>query len=237
MFKRTIFALSLLVLAAPAIADEEEEGPLSGNVKLGYLATTGNTETSSLNAGFDALYKFTRWEHILELAALNASENNVNTAEAYEAAWTSRWNMTDRDFLYGRLSWRKDLFGAFRTQYSETLGYGRRVLDTGVHTLNLEVGAGARQSEDQLGFDDDETILTGGLDYRWAFSETAHFGQTFAVEAGDMNTFSESVTSVSATLVGRLALTASYTIRNNSDVPIGTVKKDTRTAIALEYGF
>lgn len=230
--------LLLLFLAFAVQAEEdEEEGPLSGMVKLGYLATTGNTETSSLNTGFDALYKFTRWEHAVAASALKSSENKVSTAEAYEAAWTSRWNMTERDFLYGRLSWRKDLFGAFRTQHSETLGYGRRILDTGVHTLNLEAGVGARQSEDQSGIEDDETILTGGLNYRWAFSETARFEQTLAVEAGDKNTFSESVTSVSSTLVGSLALTASYTIRNNSDVPIGTLKRDTRSAIALEYGF
>ena len=29
----------------------------------------------------------------------------------------------------------------------------------------------------------------------------------------------------------------SYTIRNNSDVPVGTEKTDTFTAVALEYTF
>ena len=63
------------------------------------------------------------------------------------------------------------------------------------------------------------------------------FDQTFRVEVGSDNTFSESVTSITARLIGALNLVASYTIRNNSDVPLGTEKTDTRTAVSLEYAF
>jgi putative salt-induced outer membrane protein len=59
----------------------------------------------------------------------------------------------------------------------------------------------------------------------------------FRLEVGGDNTFSESVTSITARLIGALNLVASYTIRNNSDVPVGTEKTDTRTAISLEYAF
>ena len=82
-----------------------------------------------------------------------------------------------------------------------------------------------------------KTIFFGGMDYKWQFSETAAFEQTFVLEAGEDNTFLESKSSVSATLVGALSLVASYTVRNNSDVPAGTEKTDTQTAISLEYGF
>jgi putative salt-induced outer membrane protein len=110
-------------------------------------------------------------------------------------------------------------------------------LDNDVHTLDGEVGFGARQSEDQLGVSQNETIVTGLLKYKWQFSETSEFGQLFRVEVGGENTFSESVTSISARLIGALNLVASYTIRNNSDVPVGTEKTDTRTAVSLEYVF
>ena len=106
-----------------------------------------------------------------------------------------------------------------------------------MHTLTAGVGAGARQSEDQLGVSNNEFIFTGDLDYTWKFSETAEFGQTLAIEAGDANTYIESVTSVKTTLIGAFSLVASYTIRHNSDVPVGTEKKDTRTAISLQYDF
>ena len=232
-----VFVLSL-TLAAPLFAAEEKgDDPLEGNVKFGYLATTGNTETSSLNTSFEAKYVADDWHHEAMASAINASENKVTTAEAYEAGWKSGWDFSERDYLFGRLNWRKDRFGGFDTQFSQTLGYGRHIIDTEEHDLEGELGFGARQSEDQFGVTSNETIATGALKYKWKFSDTSEFGQTLRVEVGNDNTFSESVTSITARLVGALNLVASYTIRNNSDVPVGTEKTDTRTAISLEYAF
>jgi len=230
---------SVLAVAPPAFAAEEEDekDPLEGNVTFGFLGTSGNTETSSLNTGFEASYTLERWTHKASAAAIYSEDNSVTTAEAYEAAWISGWDLTERDFLFGRLSWRKDRFGGFDTQFSQTLGYGRKVLTGEVHTLTVGLGAGARQSEDQFGVSSEEAIFTGDVVYKWKFSETAEFDQTVAVEAGEDNTYSESVTSVKTTLIGAFSLAASYTIRHNSDVPIGTEKKDTRTAISLQYDF
>lgn len=239
MQMRDLFLVTALILAAPVFAAEEEEAkdPLEGNVKLGFLATSGNTETSTLNTGFEAAYTLERWKHEAAAAAIYSEESSVVTAEAYEASWRSGWSLTERDFLFGQLSWRKDRFGGFDTQFSQTVGYGRKILTGEVHTLTGDVGGGTRQSEDQLGVSNNEFIITGSLDYTWKFSETAEFGQTLAVEAGEDNTFSEAVTSVSTTLIGAFRLVASYTIRHNSDVPIGTEKRDTRTAISLQYDF
>ncbi len=237
---RTLFVVFALLVAAPVFAaenEEEEKDPLEGNVKLGFLATSGNTETSTLNTGFEATYTLERWTHKASAAAIYSEESSVTTAEAYEAAWMTGWDLTEQDFLFGRLNWRKDRFGGFNTQFSQTLGYGRKILTGEVHTLTAGVGGGARQSEDQLGVSTDEFIFTGGLDYKWQFSDTAEFNQTLEVEAGDSNTFSESVSSVSTTLVGAFRLVASYTIRHNSDAPVGTEKKDTLTAISLQYDF
>lgn len=237
MIVRIMFLIASLTLAAPLLAADDEDDPLEGNVTFGYLATTGNTETSSLNAGFEAKYIAGDWHHEAMASAINASENKVTTAEAYETGWKSGWDFTDRDYLFGRLNWRKDRFGGFDTQFSQTIGYGRHIIDTDVHTLDGEVGFGARQSEDQLGATQNETIATGALRYKWQFSDTSDFSQTFRVEVGSDNTFSESVTAITARLIGALNLVASYTIRNNSDVPIGTEKTDTRTAVSLEYAF
>ena len=235
---RSVVFVATMTLAAPLLAAEEEENdPLEGNVKFGYLATTGNTETSSLNTSFDAKYIAGSWHHEALASAINATENKLTTAEAYEAGWKSGWDFTDRDYVFGRLNWRKDRFGGFDTQFSQTVGYGRHIIDTDAHDLEGELGFGARQSEDQLGVSTNETIGTAALKYKWKFSDTSEFGQTLRFEVGSDNTFSESVTSISAKLIGALNLVASYTIRNNSDVPIGTEKTDTRTAISLEYTF
>jgi putative salt-induced outer membrane protein len=230
-----------LFLASPLLAQgevaEEAVGPWSGKATLGYLATSGNTENSSLNSGFEVAYTSGKWEHMLNMRAINSSESEQTTAEFYEAAWKTEYNFSENNFMFGRANWRKDRFSGYKTQMSQTAGYGRRIFDTGAHTLSVEVGAGARQSELQDGMSEDDLILRGGLDYKWVFSETADFSQIFVVEAGDINTYIESVSALRAQLVGTLALVASYTVRNNSDVPIGTEETDTFTALSLEYVF
>lgn len=237
---RDVLLLGLLVFATPLFAQEEEteeEGPWSGNVKLGYLATSGNTESESMNSSFEINYVPGDWEHQLAGAAIYSTESSVTTAEAYDAGWKSARNLSEADFTFGRLDWRKDRFGSITEQFSQTVGYGRRLIDTEKHELNGELGVGARQSDLADGTDESDTIYTGRLTYTWTLSETASFGQSVLVESGGSNTFAESVTDLRARLVGGLALVASYTVRRNSDVLPGTEKTDTRTAISLEYAF
>ncbi len=236
---RTLVVVAALTapISLMAQAPEEPESPWSGKASLGYLATSGNTENSTLNSGFEVGYKTGKWAHLFTAAAINSSEDETTTAEAYDAGWKSERNLSDKDFLFGRLDWRKDRFGGFDTQFSQTVGYGRRLIDTDRHKLNAEIGAGARQSEQQDGTTVNETILRGGMDYKWLFSETANFGQTLAVEGGSENTYLESVTALSAQLVGNLALVASFTVKHNTDVPPLTEETDTYTALSLEYLF
>ena len=220
-----------------APAPEEEQGPWSGKIKFGYLGTSGNTENTNLNTSFGIAYAVGKWEHSFNAFAINATESKVTTAEAYEFGWKSEWNLSETNFLFGRLDWRKDRFSGFPEQFSQSVGYGRRLIATTAHTLNGELGAGARQSERSDGTTENDVIIRLGLDYDWAFSETSSFTQDVVVEYGQNNTYIESITAVTAKLVGNLALVASYTIKNNSDVPAGNVNTDTYTAVSLEYAF
>ena len=234
---RTLVMVTALVAPASLMAQEAPESPWAGKAKLGYLATSGNTETSTLNTGFEVGYTAGKWAHEFKAAAVRASEDDITTAEAYDAGWKSERKISDHDFLFGRLNWRKTRFGAFDTQFSQTVGYGRRIIDADKHKLNAEIGAGLRQSKDQLGLEEDETIFRGGVYYKWLLSETADFRQDITAEGGEANTYVESVTALSAKVLGNLALVASYTVKHNTDVPPLTEQTDTYTALSLEYTF
>ncbi|HET6630987.1 MAG TPA: DUF481 domain-containing protein [Woeseiaceae bacterium] len=204
---------------------------------LGYLATSGNTESTSLNSAFTVAYDAGNWIHAFDATAINSTKNEDTTAEAYGLGWKSEYNLTKFDFLFVRVGWRKDRFSGYEQQLSETIGYGRRLIDTGTHVLDAELGAGARQAELSDGTMEDEFIERGGVSYLWKFSETAEFSQSIAVEAGSENTWLESISAVKAKLVDDLALVASYTVKNNSNVPAGLENTDRFTAISLEYSF
>ncbi len=235
IFRSLLSTVSLLAIAQTSIA--QDEGPWSGSASFGFLSTSGNTENSSLNTGLELGYATGNWAHTLETIAIYADEDEVTTAEAYEAAFKTEWEINDASYLFGRLRWRKDRFSSYDTQFSQALGYGYRIIDTEVHRLSAEVGAGARQSDLVDGTTESEFITRAGLDYEWNVSETATFEQTVGIEAGDENTYVETVTSLSAKVLGDLALVASYTIKHNTDVLPGTEETDTYTALTLEYRF
>lgn len=228
-----------LLLAAPALAQEEadDQGPWSGKIALGYLATSGNTESTSLNTAAELGLTHGNWSHLLDMTAIFAEENDTTNAEAYKVGWKSEYNFSEHDFLFGRAIWRKDRFSGYDQQFSQTVGYGRRLIDTERHKLSAEIGAGARQSDLADGTSENDTILRGGLQYRLALSETSLFSQDLSVESGSTNVYTESVTALKTRLLNDLALVASYTIKNNSDVPVGLEKTDTYTALSLEYAF
>ena len=237
MFVRLVLIAGLIAAPVSLYAQSAEDDGWSGKAALGYLATSGNTENSTLNSNFAVAFATGKWTHSVHALAISASENDVSTAEAYDLGWKSERELSAKSFVFGRLQWRKDNFGAYDTQFSQTVGYGRRLIETDVHKLNVEIGAGARQSELQFGGTESETILTAGGFYNWTLSESADFTQNLSTEIGGENTYIESYSALTAKLVGNLALVASYTIKHNTDVPPLIEETDTYTALSLEYKF
>ena len=234
--RKGLSVLAVLTFVATSSFAQDEEG-FSGRAGLGYLATTGNSETDSLNVNFAMGWNDAPWHHRLTGLAVRSSTSNVTTAEAYSLAWKSNYDINETDYVYGLIAWDKDEFSAYDQQIRESVGYGRRFIDTERHILSGEAGIGARQADLRNGTSQDEAIIRLGGDYRWIISETSEFRQTLAIESGSDNTYLEATSSLSANVRDNLALVIAYTIKNNSDVLPGTEKTDTFTAISLEYTF
>jgi putative salt-induced outer membrane protein YdiY len=69
------------------LAPAEEEGPWEGTASLGFLSTSGNTDTTSYNTAFEISYAKDKWTHTFDAAANGADESDTTTAEAYQAGW------------------------------------------------------------------------------------------------------------------------------------------------------
>ena len=239
--------ITVLLLAAAACGTAFAEDPpkpkWSGEVSAGSVVTTGNSDSSTVNAKGEVVYQSERWRNTangiaLRTEATDSTGADVKTAERYLLGNKTDFSFTERDSAFLALEFEKDLVGPVRERTSETVGYGRKVLTGPEHLLELELGAGARQTEAQgTGEKNNDAIGRGRAAYKWNFSETSYFGETVKVESGDSNTFSESVTELRLSLVEKLFALASYTVRTNSDVPPGTEKTDTITAISLGWTF
>jgi len=113
MLRKGALAVAIMVLSGIAIAQEEaEEGPWSGDLSLGYLSTSGNTDTTNYKTSFGIGYTRNDWEHRFSAASNGAVDTDVTTAESYQAGWRSTYNFTEKDFVFGTVDWRKDRFAA-----------------------------------------------------------------------------------------------------------------------------
>jgi len=239
-----IFALICGQVGTAIAHDEapaEETGPWSGEISLGYLASKGNTDSSSGTASLRVGYDINAWHHALTGRAFGSSENNATTAENYQAGWKSSYDFTEFNYGFGALDWNKNRFSGYPQQSFATVGYGRRVLNSEKFVLNLEVGAGYSKQEKLVAPDlkenEDGGVVTLGGDFLWNFSESGAFEQSLYAFAASANTFWQSVSKIRASLIGNVSLGVSYTVQANSDVAPGVETTDRFTAITLDYAF
>jgi len=230
---RTIPCIALLTLPMAAHADG-----WTGDFAAGLLLTTGNTESQSINGSAALGYLNGPWKNAFKATGINTADGDETTAELYTIGDKVDYTFSDRHYAFGALEWQKDLYGGIRESMSETVGYGYHVLTGPAHMLDLEIGGGARQTEQQdTGDKEKEAIGRAGALYSWKISDTSSFSQSLRVESGKSDTFTESISELKLSLVGPIFVGLSYTVRNHSDVPADTKKTDTFAAVSLSYSF
>jgi putative salt-induced outer membrane protein len=232
-------ALLLLLPGGAVLAQEEtEETGLSGKAAFGFTQSRGNTDNLGTNFDVAAEYKTAGpWTYDGRALFVKREEDGEDTDERYEAVGTANYYWSERMFAYGRLQWRKDLFGGVREEYIPTAGLGRILIDTGAHKLKGEIGAGYKFSELDDGTDQDNPVATGGLKYTWKISENAQFIQNVLAEWTQDNTYAESETALRTTIIGSLGAKFSYVVKHNTDVTDDKANTDFYTTVALDYAF
>ena len=126
-----LLVLGLAVMNLPAWAqdaEEETKGPWSGLVSIGYLSTSGNTDSTTFTGSAEVNWDGARWHHSALGRALGKSEDKVTTAEAYKAAYQIKFDLVERTYLFGLLDYNKDRFNSYDSQFFQTAGVGQRLL-------------------------------------------------------------------------------------------------------------
>ncbi|MGH8279637.1 MAG: DUF481 domain-containing protein [Gammaproteobacteria bacterium] len=254
MFKHwPCLAILMVVLAAPAAYADNDFTVLDANVAatrnaaakegwqgsatLGYVATTGNTNTRSLNARALAAYRLGNWANALSFQALQGSTNGVTSSESYDFNGQSDYSLTASNYLFGSVDYLRNTFASYRRRTTEVVGVGWRVLATNTQQVDIELGGGARQTHFTDNTSETEFIEHLAAGYLWKFTDKSNFSETLTLDHGAFNTYLQSVTALTTNLAGNFALALSYTINNNSH-PLSTFKHtDTVTSVSLVYTF
>lgn len=213
------------------------EDPFAGRVRFGYIAASGNTESTNLNGKVELGLDQTDWRHAFVASSIYSKNEFETTAENYRAGYKADRKLGGKNYLFGSLSWEQDEFSGYNMRTAEAVGYGRRFLDTEIHVLDLEFGVGARQTELVDGDEQHETISRLAGNYLWKFGDNSDFSQQIVVESGSLNTYIESISALTSQLVGKLDLVISYTMKRNSSVQPGLEELDTYTTVSVQYSF
>lgn len=240
---KVILASSLFLFAVSSYAqdDAEEEVVLgwSGVGELGYVKTSGNTDSSALNVRLEFVRTTENWRYRFAGTALTTSEDGNKDNERYTAEAQADRKLGEKGYMFGVYRYDADKFGSYDPSQTFTIGYGRELMKSEKHVLKGEIGGGYRKLDERLtGLSESDVILRVMLDDAWQIFSTTSWTNRLLIETGSNNTFTQWNTGLTVSMTDAFALKLGFELRNNSKVPPGdTEKTDTITSVNLVYNF
>jgi len=231
--------VTLAFVVSPSHAAEEEKKPTTwrADIGLGYVRTTGNTDTQTIKGKLDAVKEVEKWRHTLLAEGLNNSDSGVATAERYFLSGKSDYKFRKYDYVYVTATYDNDRFSGFQYRTTVSAGYGRRIIHKPTLSLDGEIGPGARYSKADTGQTNDEYLGRLAANLKWQISDNSEFTQDLFSDIGEDTTINRSVTALTANINSSFALRLSYTIRYTSDVAPGFEKTDTESVVNIVYKY
>ena len=235
-------SLSLLLachLAAPAYAsDETSESSWSGSAELGFIDTSGNTDTQSTNGGFSVLHKGANWDKAFKASALTSKEDNETSKEKYNGELKLDRKFGERSYLAITGTHERDRFSGFEYQSTASVGYGYRAINDKELKLSFEAAPGYRREKiKESGVIQEDSILRLDMKFDWIIKEGVRFTEEFVAELGEDNSTYRSETGLKSQINGSLATKLTYKVKYVDEVPEGNENTDREFGVTLVYSF
>ncbi|MFT4633509.1 MAG: putative salt-induced outer membrane protein [Candidatus Pseudothioglobus sp.] len=235
-FSAVVFSLVMAMMPLSTMA-EEETLDWTNEIELGFVGTTGNTDTENLKLRADSLANLENVKHNIHFDSLRATQEGEITAQKLYAFYQGDYKLGEDRSMFGRVSYDNDRLSGFNYQADVTLGYSQLLFTTATMRLSGDAGIGMRVSEFDSGDKEEEPIVRLAALYLWDVSDNAVFQQKLSTEIGSESTVSRSDSSIKATIRGSLAMKLALTVKHNTVVPVDRKKTDTETSVTLVYGF
>jgi len=240
-----VAAITLTMPFAAQAGSEFVEGDatLAGEAELGATLTTGNTDTSSFKARLALKQELGNWENQYVLEGLYKEDTDEVTAKRYFLGVQGNYQINDLSYLFANTNYEVDPFTGYDFTSRSSVGYGYRFIDTDRMSLKAEVGPGYiyQQLDDESalveGYDSEDSIVAHAVvDFQTKISDSSKFQQMFVADLGE-KLDARSETSLTANIVGALAMKFAIIVRYSSEPLDDKKSTDTETNMTLLYGF
>ena len=212
-----------------------------GNVDLGFVEMSGNTEKTSVNVSVAAA-KESKKDHMEASASVNygQTDGQEDTQKGYIAARYSFYH-TDKFFSYYESAMEYDEFQMLDSRSKLGLGVGRRFINTDTTKLNCRIG-GLWINEDYEAPlpDDSYGAVSAGLNLTRQLRRNLVFIQKLRLDVSVADADNYLVTSESGfrtDLSDRLSISILAVDKYDNDPPADLEKNDLTLTTSLGYRF
>jgi putative salt-induced outer membrane protein YdiY len=221
----------------------EGEATLAGEAELGATLTTGNTDTSSFKARLALKQELDNWENQYVLEGLYKEDSEEVTAKRYFLGVQGNYQINDVSYLFANTNYEVDPFTGYDFTSTTSAGYGQHFIDTDRMSLKAEAGPGYiyQQLDEESalaeGYDSEDSVVAHAvIDFQTKISDSSKFQQRFVADWGS-KLDARSETSLTANIVGALAMKFAVIVRYNSEPLDDKKSTDTETNMTLLYAF
>ncbi|WP_201334973.1 MULTISPECIES: DUF481 domain-containing protein [unclassified Nitratiruptor] len=210
-------------------------------IEFGYFATTGNSNSSSVSAGYSLQTYWTKSTKFdLKADMLYSKKDGETDNERYRLGSDLFFNYNKRLFTFVKFGFLRNRFEGYDAQYSVNPGIGYKLSLNQKHEVNLLGGYEYRYNDLTTNQKQDFHYIKAEIDYTYHITSknslTANF---YTIENMEENRDYESKldTSLDLHIVDQLGLKLSYEIKYDNLPPEGKKKSDTLTKLSLTYTF
>lgn len=167
-------AAALPVLAQePCACPPPPEPDWKGSLGAGLALTSGNTDTSSFNVSFGALYDPKKKNRVkLDGLYLRSSSEGEATADKTAAAARDEYNVSAKAYVFGELRYYRDAFKEIDYLVSPLAGFGYRFVDSDTLKLSADASLGGHFEKDEGQDSTSDGAVQGGQAFAWKPSPT-----------------------------------------------------------------
>ncbi len=181
MKKQLQLALPLAALLATSLAataaDEPKPG-WHGSFGAGLSMSSGNSDASSYNVGFDLKYD-PKTKNVLKFGGLylRSDANGETTSDKLTALARDEYSLSDRFFLYGEVAYLSDAIAQVDYIVSPNVGAGYKFVKTDTVTLEASAGFGGAFEKYEGQDATSSGAYRAGEAFSWKISPTVAFTQ------------------------------------------------------------
>lgn len=236
--------VTLLFVAAPAWAQTTPPPPpgWAGSASAGLAMTSGNSDTSTVNAAYD-IKRDTGGPYLLKstLLLLYGRAEDVLTSDRLSLDGRVERKLSDRTSVFGQTQYLRDAFKSIDYLVSPTVGLNRLLVKNDRTELNADAGVGAVWEQNPGLELQTDGAVSAGEKFTHKITTTTEFTQKIAAlwkmdDFGDaLYTFGAGL-AASITAATQMKIEFLDTYKSRPPLP-GVQKNDIATLVSFVYKF